>query len=117
MNLRNINLLVGIICPMTKLFQLSISVCKVPPVPNVSINFVFFVLFFYIGPRACIGRKFATIESVCFLTLLLRDFKVEPLLRVGETKEQWRDRVLEAKIALTLGVVDVPVRLIRRVRK
>jgi len=72
---------------------------------------------FNIGPRACIGRKFATTESVCFLTLLLRDFKVEPLLRVGETKEQWRDRVLEAKIALTLGVVDVPVRFVRRARK
>ena len=55
-------------------------------------------------------------ESVCFLTLLLRDFKVEPLLRVGETEEQWRDRVIDAKIALTLGVVDVPVRFIRRAR-
>jgi len=71
---------------------------------------------FNIGPRACVGRKFATTESVCFLTLLLRDFKVEPLLRVGETKEEWRDRVLEAKIALTLGVVDVPVRFVRRTR-
>jgi len=72
---------------------------------------------FNIGPRACIGRKFATTESVCFLTLLLRDFKVEPLLRVGETKEQWGERVLEAKIALTLGVVDVPVRFVRRTRE
>lgn len=72
---------------------------------------------FNLGPRACIGRKFATVESVCFLTLFLRDFKLEPLLRAGETKEQWRDRVLEAKIILTLGVVDVPVRFIRRLRK
>ena len=70
-----------------------------------------------LGPRACIGRKFATTESVCFLTLLLRDFKVEPLLRVGETREQWGDRVFEAKIALTLGVVDVPVRFVRRIRR
>jgi len=70
-----------------------------------------------LGPRACIGRKFSTVESVCFLTLLLRDFKVEPLLRVGETKEQWRDRVLDARLALTLGVADVPVRFVRRTRK
>ena len=76
-----------------------------------------FIFFKKLGPRACIGRKFATTEAVCFLTLLLRDFKVEPLLRVGETKEQWRDRALEAKMALTLGVVDVPVRFIRRTKK
>jgi hypothetical protein len=31
--------------------------------------------------------------------------------------EQWRDRALDAKIALTLGVVDVPVRIVRRTRK
>jgi len=72
---------------------------------------------FNLGPRACIGRKFATVESVCFLTSLLRDFKVEPLLRVGETKEQWRDRVIDAKIGLTLGIVEVPVRFVRRTRK
>ena len=63
-----------------------------------------------------IGRKFATTDSVYLLTLLQRDFKVEPLLRAGETKEQWRDRALDAKIALTLGVVDVPVRFIRGTR-
>ena len=32
-------------------------------------------------------------------------------------KEQWEDQVLNAKIALTLGVVDVPVRFVRRMRK
>jgi len=72
---------------------------------------------FGLGPRACIGRKFATVESVCFLTLLLRDFKVEPLLRTGETKEQWQDRALEGKVGLTLGVVNVPVRFVRRTRE
>ncbi|KAF8815129.1 cytochrome P450 [Phlegmacium glaucopus] len=72
---------------------------------------------FNLGPRACIGRKFATVESVCFLTLLLRDYKVEPLLRPGETKEQWQDRVVDARVGLTLGVVNVPVRFIKRTRK
>jgi cytochrome P450 len=72
---------------------------------------------FGFGPRACIGRKFATVEAVCFLTLLLRDFKVEPLLRTGETKAQWQDRALDGKVGLTLGVVNVPVRFVRRMRK
>lgn len=67
-----------------------------------------------IGPRACIGRKFATVESVCFLALILRDFKVEPLMNPGETKQQWKDRVLDGKVILTLGIKDVPVRVTRR---
>ncbi|GLB42270.1 putative cytochrome P450 [Lyophyllum shimeji] len=43
---------------------------------------------FSIGPRACIGRRFATTEAVAFLTMLLRDWEVEPILKQGETKEQ-----------------------------
>ncbi|KAH9478750.1 Cytochrome P450 monooxygenase 124 [Psilocybe cubensis] len=70
---------------------------------------------FSIGTRACLGRKFATLESVCFLALLLRDYRVEPALSNGETKDEWRDRVLDGKIILTLGVNNVPVKLIRRV--
>ncbi|TFK38021.1 cytochrome P450 [Crucibulum laeve] len=71
---------------------------------------------FSIGPRACIGRKFATTEAVCFLTLLLRDWGVKSVLRDGETKEQWRNRVLDANIVLTLGVTDVPATFTRRER-
>ncbi|KAF9525621.1 cytochrome P450 [Crepidotus variabilis] len=69
---------------------------------------------FSIGPRACMGRKFATVESVCFLSCLLRDFEVHPLLNAGETKEQWRERVVDAIFVLTLGVKDVPLRFVRR---
>ncbi|KAF8637894.1 hypothetical protein AX17_002517 [Amanita inopinata Kibby_2008] len=69
---------------------------------------------FSIGARACLGRKFALTESVCFLAMLLRDWKVEPLLRPGETKDAWRNRVLDAKVLLMLGVSDVPIRLTRR---
>ncbi|KAG6829041.1 hypothetical protein H0H87_012774, partial [Tephrocybe sp. NHM501043] len=47
---------------------------------------------FSLGPRMCIGRKFATTEAVAFFTMLLRDWKVEPLLEDGETKETWRGR-------------------------
>ncbi|TFY70798.1 hypothetical protein EVG20_g2210 [Dentipellis fragilis] len=69
---------------------------------------------FSIGPRTCIGRKFAAIEAVCFLTLLLRDWNVEPVLKKGETGEQWRQRVMPAEINMTLGVAQVPVKLTRR---
>ncbi|KAF8882453.1 cytochrome P450 [Infundibulicybe gibba] len=58
-----------------------------------------------VRPRACIGRKFATTEAVCFLTMLLRDWR-----------EQWRDRVLDARVVITLGVADVPVKFTRRRR-
>ncbi|KAJ7269928.1 cytochrome P450, partial [Mycena rebaudengoi] len=70
---------------------------------------------FSVGPRACIGRKFATTEVTCFLALLLRDWKVMPLLRDGESNEAWRARVLDAHMVLTLGVTDVPVKFVRRV--
>ena len=50
------------------------------------------------GTRACLGRMFGLSESIAFLTLLLRGWKVEPLLSAGETKEQWKNRVLEAEL-------------------
>lgn len=76
---------------------------------------------FSVGPRSCLGKKFATTEAVCFLVLLLRDWRVEPLLSVNvstgekETKEEWRERVLQAKMTLTMGVRDVPLTFTKRV--
>lgn len=66
------------------------------------------------GPRACIGRKFATTEAVCFLALFLRDWRVDIVLEHGETREQWRERVLKAEMIMTLSVGDVPIKLTRR---
>ncbi|KAJ3550511.1 hypothetical protein NM688_g5063 [Phlebia brevispora] len=71
---------------------------------------------FSIGPRACIGRKFAITEAVCFLTVLLRDWKVEPLLNEGESVEEWKERVLQASLIFTLSIRAVPVKFIRRPR-
>ena len=48
--------------------------------------------------------------------MLLRDFKVEVILKPGETKEQARDRVMQAQMVMTLAVNPVPIRLIRRVK-
>ncbi len=70
--------------------------------------------FALLGPRTCIGRKFSTTESVAFLTMLLRDYKIEPILYEAETKEQWKERVLDVTVGITLGVKSVPVTFIRR---
>uniref|UniRef100_A0A0W0GCJ7 Cytochrome P450 n=1 Tax=Moniliophthora roreri TaxID=221103 RepID=A0A0W0GCJ7_MONRR len=69
---------------------------------------------FSVGPRACIGRKFATAEAVCYLTMLLRDWDVKPLLRSGETENEWRGRCLVPNFSLTLGAANIGVKFIRR---
>lgn len=69
---------------------------------------------FSVGPRVCIGEKFAKIEGVAFLTHLLREWKIEPALRVGETLDGWRTRVLQPRFVMTLILDDVPVRFVRR---
>ena len=56
------------------------------------------------GPRMCLGKKFASVEAVCFLTLLLRDWKVDIKLESGETVEQWQKRYLHPNPAVTLTV-------------
>ncbi|KAH9973813.1 cytochrome P450 [Lactifluus volemus] len=72
---------------------------------------------FSVGPRTCLGRKFAVVEAVCFLTLLIRDWMVEPIMNPGETGEQWRDRVMQVvDMKMTLSVKALPVRLRRRIR-
>ncbi|KAJ7512693.1 cytochrome P450 [Mycena galericulata] len=69
---------------------------------------------FSVGPRACIGRRFATVEAVCFLANFLRDWKVLPILRGGETRKEWGARVLDGQVLLTLGVKEFPLRVERR---
>ncbi|KAJ7152013.1 cytochrome P450 [Mycena filopes] len=69
---------------------------------------------FSVGPRTCIGRRFALTEGVAFLSNLLRDWKIHIVLNAGETRLQWRERVVRGITVLTLGVGDVPVRLTRR---
>ncbi|KAF7344598.1 Cytochrome P450 [Mycena sanguinolenta] len=70
---------------------------------------------FSVGPRACLGRRFATVEGTCFLAMLLRDWQVLPVLRDGETKEAWRVRVLnDVRVSITMKAGDFPIKLARR---
>ncbi|EJD08595.1 cytochrome P450 [Fomitiporia mediterranea MF3/22] len=69
---------------------------------------------FSIGPRACIGRKFAMTEAVCWLSMLLRDFKVEAVFKPGETREEARNRMMQAQLQMSLAVNPIPIRLLKR---
>lgn len=69
---------------------------------------------FSFGPRTCLGRKFATVEAVAFLVCLLRDWRVEAIMQGDETPTQWRERVLEPKMGVTLFFGDIPIRLVKR---
>jgi hypothetical protein len=61
-----------------------------------------------------IGRKFALVEACSFLVNFLKDWRIEIILQTGETREQWRERVMVSETKMTMGVGDIPVRLIRR---
>lgn len=70
---------------------------------------------FSTGPRQCLGKKFAMTEGVAFLASLIKDYRIAPLLKAGETVEQWKDRSLKnIKMLLTLSIKDAPLVLTRR---
>ena len=72
---------------------------------------------FGIGPRACIGRKFGIVESLTFLAMFVREWKVDIVLKEGETREDWRQRVVEnaGHVGITFGItVGVDLKLSRR---
>lgn len=72
---------------------------------------------FSFGPRTCLGHKFAKVEAVAFLTRLLKEWRVEVYLKDGETREQWRTRMMDPKIQIALAVEKVPLKLVRREKK
>ncbi|KAJ6631398.1 cytochrome P450 [Mycena sp. CBHHK59/15] len=68
------------------------------------------------GPRACIGRKFAQTEATLFLCLLLRDWQLDVVLKDGESKAEYEERVLgnASLVGTAFGVGLVPIKLSRR---
>ncbi|KZS91953.1 cytochrome P450 [Sistotremastrum niveocremeum HHB9708] len=69
---------------------------------------------FSTGPRTCLGMKFATTEAVCFLTHLLRDWRVELNLKDGETPAQWKEKYMKADFGITLTLSKVPLKFVKR---
>jgi cytochrome P450 len=69
---------------------------------------------FSAGARACIGRRFAEVETVCILALMIRTFDITPIPS-NESFEQKRERLLAAVNKLTLTPKKaLPLRLIKR---
>lgn len=57
------------------------------------------------GPRACLGRRFAEIESVAVLVLFVSRYTIhvkDDPRHAGETEEEKRARVLRSRPGLTL---------------
>ena len=72
---------------------------------------------FGIGPRACVGRRFAIVESVTFLALLLREWKMDIVLKDGETRKGWEQRVIDnlGQVGTTFGITaNVDLKLSKR---
>ncbi|KAG9014267.1 hypothetical protein FRB94_013577 [Tulasnella sp. JGI-2019a] len=74
---------------------------------------------FSAGSRACMGRRFAEVEAITIVTLIIRRYKVsvDPVRCPdvpGETRLQRRDRVLETYLNLTLTPVSLPLVFTKR---
>ncbi|KAJ6602223.1 cytochrome P450 [Mycena sp. CBHHK59/15] len=74
------------------------------------------VIMFGFGPRACVGRKFAQTEAVCFLAHFLRDWKVETMHRGGEMRQACFDRIMAgaSMYGTAFGLGEVPVKITAR---
>lgn len=58
---------------------------------------------FSAGQRACIGKKFAEVEMVCFLAHFIHRFRVSAIPAFdGETKDQMEKRLISAKEEVTI---------------
>ena len=75
------------------------------------------VTVFGAGPRACIGRKFGQTEAMTFLSLFLRDWKVNIILGEGESREEYEEKVMGKAgrtAGLAFGVAEISLKLTRR---
>ncbi|EJT98662.1 cytochrome P450, partial [Dacryopinax primogenitus] len=73
------------------------------------------LLNFSYGPRVCIGKKFAVVEVTGVLALLLRDYKVEPILKDGQTIADWHAAWVEnVEAVIGFGHKRFPLKFTRR---
>jgi len=57
------------------------------------------------------------VESLAFLAMLLREWKVDIVLKEGETREGWEQRVMDCAghVGMTFGItVSVDLKLSKR---
>ncbi|KZT55757.1 cytochrome P450 [Calocera cornea HHB12733] len=73
------------------------------------------LLNFAYGPRVCIGRKFAIVESTAVLTLFIRDYTFEPVLKEGQTVEEWHAAWVDhTEPSVGFGHKQFPLKMTRR---
>ncbi|KAG9046162.1 hypothetical protein FS837_004957 [Tulasnella sp. UAMH 9824] len=71
------------------------------------------------GPRACIGRRFAEVEAIAIISLIIKRYKISvdesrfPTV-VGETPLERRERLLASTNMLSLTPGSVPLTFTRR---
>ncbi|KAK7052194.1 leukotriene-B4 omega-hydroxylase 3 [Favolaschia claudopus] len=71
---------------------------------------------FGFGPRACVGKKFSHVEAMCFLSLFLRDWKLDIPLAAGETRVEYETRTMgrAGQVGMAFGCGPVALSLSRR---
>ncbi|WVQ78657.1 hypothetical protein IAT38_000744 [Cryptococcus sp. DSM 104549] len=71
---------------------------------------------FSLGPRQCIGKRFAEVEMTAFVSNLVRDWRVEPVeAYVGETREEMKKRMIDsATEEITFTPAKFALRFIKR---
>jgi hypothetical protein len=57
---------------------------------------------------------FSKTEAVAVLALMLRDWHLDIKLNPGETREEYRERVMQAHFMMTLTPFDLPILMKRR---
>ena len=74
---------------------------------------------FGLGPRACIGRRFGLTEALTFMSLFLRDWKVDIVLKAGESRQQYMNRVMNSAdlYGLAFGLGPTSLRVSKRQAK
>nr|XP_018265046.1 uncharacterized protein I303_03228 [Kwoniella dejecticola CBS 10117]OBR87204.1 hypothetical protein I303_03228 [Kwoniella dejecticola CBS 10117] len=66
---------------------------------------------FSLGQRQCIGKRFAEVEMVCYVSHLIGEFKIYPIRERGESDEDLRERLLRGREELTLTPGRIGIRL------
>jgi cytochrome P450 len=66
------------------------------------------------GQRACIGKRFAEVEMVAFITHMVKEYKFEPVPLEGEGMAEMETRYLEGKEVLNLTPAKWDLKMTRR---
>lgn len=67
------------------------------------------------GRRGCIGKRFAEVEIVAFITHMVKQYKFEPVPKEGETRKMMEKRYLAGAEVLNLTPGKWDLKMTKRV--